>query len=153
MYCYQDYSSLMKANDGLRGPLFGQLIVHKSIPGPLCLCCVPNMICTCLLLCSLSCWAWAALSGGLCQNRDLSAGLQTLMLDLHWSCCLTGCLRLILVYCFVPSRFLPSNQSPVIKIENLFRHFPAGLGSESGGSTAVSFRMAASDCFHYQLIF
>lgn len=72
MFCHQGCGSLMKANDSLHGPLFGQLIVQESILGPLCLCCAPNMICTCLLLCSLQCWAWPALSGGLCQRRNVS---------------------------------------------------------------------------------
>lgn len=45
---------LMKANDGLRGSLFAQQIGRESILGAtLCLCCGPNMICTCLLLCFL----------------------------------------------------------------------------------------------------
>lgn len=68
----------MKANDGLRGSLFGQQIGRQSILGPpLCLCCGPNMICTCLLLCFLPCWAWPALSGGLCQHGDARRAVKS----------------------------------------------------------------------------
>lgn len=88
MYCHQSYSSLMKANDSLRGPLFSQLIVQESILGPLCLCCVPNMICTCLLLCCLRSWAWAALSGGLCQNRNLCGTVDAVSV---YKCILGSC--------------------------------------------------------------
>lgn len=68
----------MKANDGLRGSLFARQIGRESILGPtLCLCCGPNMICTCLLLCFLPRWAWAALSGGLCQHGDARTAVKT----------------------------------------------------------------------------
>lgn len=76
MYCHQGYSFLMKANDSRCGSVFGQQIARESILGPLCLCCAPNMICTCLLLCCLQSWAWPALSGGLCQRRNLCGAVK-----------------------------------------------------------------------------
>lgn len=65
-------SFLMKANDGLRG-IFIWSADRTGVYSrpPLCLCCGPNMICTCLLLCFLPWWAWPALSGGLCQHGDV----------------------------------------------------------------------------------
>lgn len=54
MYRRQGRSFLMKANVRLCAPFLGQPIEQESILGPLCLCCVPNMICTCLLWCC--CW-------------------------------------------------------------------------------------------------
>lgn len=77
-YRHQACSFLMKANDGLRGSLFARQIGRESILGPtLCLCCGPNMICTCLLLCFLPRWAWAALSGGLCQHGDARTAVKS----------------------------------------------------------------------------
>lgn len=76
MYRHQGYSFLMKANDSRCGSVFGQQIARESILGPLCLCCAPNMICTCLLLCCLQSWAWPALSGGLCQQGNLCGAVK-----------------------------------------------------------------------------
>lgn len=158
-YRHQGCSFLMKANDGLRGSLFGQQIGRESILGPpLCLCCGPNMICTCLLLCFLPCWAWPALSGGLCQHGDARRAVKSSIPDLWFgfpttaffmtadACVYWGFTfaRLIIFFHFSFSLFLlPFQTLTLCKLQQKEKHFKAVVSKGLGTLCDVTKRLLA----------